>query len=79
MRCRFSSTDWASASGLRAVATTGTGEKTFSSGYTLQAIARELDDRLERLLDTLESLPTDDGRSPQRQRVRRRHGPGTVL
>ena len=43
--------------GLRALVITGTGEKTFSSGYTLHAIARELDDRLERLLDTLEALP----------------------
>lgn len=42
---------------LRALVITGTGPKTFSSGYTLQAIARELDDRLERLLDTLEALP----------------------
>lgn len=36
---------------------TGSGERTFSSGYTLQAIRGELDDRFERMIDALESLP----------------------
>lgn len=36
---------------------TGSGSKTFSSGYTLSAIKDELDDRFERVLDTLEALP----------------------
>ena len=48
---------WAQDTSLRAVVITGTGAKTFSSGYTLQAIAQDLDDRLQRLLDTLENLP----------------------
>jgi enoyl-CoA hydratase/carnithine racemase len=43
--------------GVRALVVTGTGEKTFSSGYTLDAILSELDARLERLLDTIEALP----------------------
>lgn len=42
---------------VRVVLLTGTGDRTFSSGYTLQAIASELDLRFERMLDTLESLP----------------------
>ena len=42
---------------VRALVFTGTGPKTFSSGYTLQAIANELDDRFERMLDALEALP----------------------
>ena len=42
---------------VRALLITGTGDKTFSSGYTLQAIASELDARFERMLDTLEHLP----------------------
>lgn len=42
---------------LRALVITGTGERTFSSGYTLQAIVTELDDRFERMLDALETLP----------------------
>ncbi len=44
-------------SGVRALVITGTGDKTFSSGYTLQAIVSELDARFERMLDTLENLP----------------------
>jgi len=36
---------------------TGSGERTFSSGYTLQAIRGELDDRFERMIDALEALP----------------------
>ncbi len=36
---------------------TGAGTRTFSSGYTLSAIASELDDRFEVMLDTLETLP----------------------
>ena len=40
-----------------AIVFTGTGERSFSSGYTLQAIATELDDRFERMLDSLERLP----------------------
>jgi enoyl-CoA hydratase/carnithine racemase len=35
----------------------GTGSKTFSSGYTLQAILEQLDERFEAMLDTLERLP----------------------
>jgi enoyl-CoA hydratase/carnithine racemase len=42
---------------LRALVITGSGERTFSSGYTLQAIVTELDDRFERMLDALETLP----------------------
>jgi enoyl-CoA hydratase/carnithine racemase len=42
---------------VRALVITGTGEKTFSSGYTLQAILDELDARFERMLDALETLP----------------------
>ena len=41
----------------RALLITGTGDKTFSSGYTLQAIIDELDSRFERMLDALETLP----------------------
>ncbi len=41
----------------RALVITGTGDKTFSSGYTLQAIIDELDSRFERMLDALETLP----------------------
>jgi len=37
----------------RAMVITGTGGRTFSSGYTLQAIAEELDARFERMLDAL--------------------------
>ncbi|OGA32963.1 MAG: hypothetical protein A3F75_06275 [Betaproteobacteria bacterium RIFCSPLOWO2_12_FULL_64_23] len=42
---------------VRVLVVTGTGNKTFSSGYTVAAIREHLDDRLERVLDTLESLP----------------------
>lgn len=42
---------------VRALVLAGSGGRTFSSGYTLQAIASHLDDRFERMLDTLESLP----------------------
>lgn len=42
---------------VRALVITGTGDRTFSSGYTLDAIISDLDDRLERMLDTLEALP----------------------
>lgn len=42
---------------VRALVITGTGERTFSSGYTLDAIVTELDARFERMLDTLENLP----------------------
>lgn len=42
---------------LRALVITGSGERTFSSGYTLQAIVTELDDRFERMLDAIETLP----------------------
>ncbi len=41
----------------RALVITGAGERTFSSGYTLSAIGSALDDRYERVLDTLEALP----------------------
>ena len=43
--------------GVRALVITGTGDQTFSSGYTIEAIREQLDDRFERMLDTLESLP----------------------
>jgi enoyl-CoA hydratase/carnithine racemase len=42
---------------IRCVVVTGTGTKTFSSGYTLEAIATELDTRFENMLDALEDLP----------------------
>lgn len=41
----------------RALVIIGTGERTFSSGYTLGAIGTELDHRLEDMLDALERLP----------------------
>ncbi len=44
-------------SSVRALLITGTGNRTFSSGYTLQAIIDELDSRFERMLDALEELP----------------------
>ena len=45
---------------LRVVVITGSGPKTFSSGYTIAAILKELDSSFETLLDRLEkfSLPT---------------------
>ncbi len=43
--------------GVRALVLTGSGERSFSSGYTLDAIADELDARFERMLDALERLP----------------------
>jgi len=43
--------------GVRVLVVTGSGEKTFSSGYTVHAIRERLDDGLETMLDTLESLP----------------------
>jgi enoyl-CoA hydratase/carnithine racemase len=42
---------------IRLLVITGMGSRTFSSGYTIAAIRGELDDRFERMLDTLESLP----------------------
>src|SRR3546814_16640851 len=42
---------------LRVLVLTGSGRQTFSSGYTLAAIRNELDDRFERVLDTLKQLP----------------------
>jgi enoyl-CoA hydratase/carnithine racemase len=47
-------------SGLRLLILTGTGEKTFSSGYTLGAIRDQLDSRFEDMLDHIErfALPT---------------------
>lgn len=42
---------------VRTLVITGTGERTFSSGYTLQAIISHLDARFENMLDTLETLP----------------------
>ncbi len=42
---------------VRVLVVTGAGEKTFSSGYTIGAIRDSLDDRFERMLDTLEALP----------------------
>jgi len=43
--------------GARVLILTGSGRQTFSSGYTLAAIRSQLDDRFERVLDTLEQLP----------------------
>ncbi|MGQ0512541.1 MAG: enoyl-CoA hydratase/isomerase family protein [Betaproteobacteria bacterium] len=42
---------------IRAVVITGSGQTTFSSGYTLGAIRDSLDNGFERMLDTLENLP----------------------
>lgn len=42
---------------VRLLCLTGTGARTFSSGYTLQAILTQLDDRFERMLDQLEAFP----------------------
>lgn len=42
---------------MRVLIITGTGERTFSSGYTIQAIRDHLGDGFERMLDTLENLP----------------------
>jgi len=42
---------------VRVLVVSGSGEKTFSSGYTVHAIREHLDDRLEKMLDTLEALP----------------------
>ena len=41
----------------RALTITGQGGKTFCSGFTIDAISEQLDDRFERMLDALESLP----------------------
>lgn len=41
----------------RAVVFTGTGEATFSSGYTIEAIVERLDRRFEQLLDAIEQFP----------------------
>lgn len=43
--------------GLRLLVLTGTGSKTFSSGYTLGAIRDQLDSRFEDMLDHVESFP----------------------
>jgi enoyl-CoA hydratase/carnithine racemase len=42
---------------VRAIVFTGSGERSFSSGYTLHAITSELDHRFENMLDSLENLP----------------------
>jgi enoyl-CoA hydratase/carnithine racemase len=42
---------------LRALVITGSGEKTFSSGYTLGAIREHLDSRFEDMLDHIERFP----------------------
>ncbi len=42
---------------VRALVITGSGDKTFSSGYTIGAIRDSLDERFERMLDTLAALP----------------------
>jgi enoyl-CoA hydratase/carnithine racemase len=44
-------------SAVRVLVITGLGERTFSSGYTIQAIRDHLGDGFERMLDTLETLP----------------------
>jgi enoyl-CoA hydratase/carnithine racemase len=41
----------------RALVITGTGTKTFSSGYTLSAIVERLDSRFEQFLDAVEDCP----------------------
>lgn len=43
--------------GLRLLVITGTGGKTFSSGYTLGAIKDQLDSRFEDMLDHIERFP----------------------
>lgn len=43
--------------GTRVLIFTGLGEKTFSSGYTIQAIVEKLDRSFEDLLDTIEHFP----------------------
>lgn len=42
---------------IRVLIITGTGDKTFSSGYTLNAIKGELDRRFEDMLDRIERFP----------------------
>jgi enoyl-CoA hydratase/carnithine racemase len=42
---------------VRVLVVTGSGDRTFSSGYTIGAILHQLNDRFERMLDTLETLP----------------------
>lgn len=42
---------------VRVVVITGEGTKTFSSGYTVEAILEHLDGRFEDLLDAIEQLP----------------------
>lgn len=42
---------------LRGMVITGTGSQSFCSGYTLQAIATQLNSSFSDMLDTLESLP----------------------
>ncbi|HJV54019.1 MAG TPA: enoyl-CoA hydratase/isomerase family protein [Noviherbaspirillum sp.] len=43
--------------GVRAVVLTGLGDKTFSSGYTIQAIVEKLDRGFEDMLDAVEHFP----------------------
>lgn len=43
--------------GLRLLIITGTGDRTFSSGYTLGAIREQLDSRFEDMLDHIERFP----------------------
>jgi enoyl-CoA hydratase/carnithine racemase len=43
--------------GIRVLVITGTGPKTFSSGYTLDAIVERLDSSFEVFLDALEAFP----------------------
>ena len=49
--------DLSAGGGPRAVVLQGSGSPTFCSGFTIGAIGNALDDRFERMLDTLESLP----------------------
>ena len=42
---------------VRLLIITGTGQKTFCSGYTLDAIVSRLDDSFERMLDCIEGCP----------------------
>lgn len=44
-------------SDIRVLVFTGLGDKTFSSGYTIQAIVERLDSSFEELLETIENFP----------------------
>lgn len=48
---------WGTLQDASVLVLTAMGDKTFSSGYTIEAIVQDLDDRFEQMLDGLESLP----------------------